>query len=92
MLFVNRLTASDSCKGTFCSTTIVRKKHGKNDVTSCDVTSGHVTDVTSGHATSGHATSGYVTSGHVNNVTFGHVTAVTSSLAKVDYYKVDTIL
>ena len=63
MLFVIRLTASDysfsfSCKGIFCSTTIVRKKHGKNDVTSCDVTSGHATfghvnNVTSGHVTSG---------------------------------------
>ena len=70
LLIVPLVSSSFSCKGTFCSTTIVRKKHGKNDVTSCDVTFGHVTDVTSGHATSG-----YVTSGHVNNVTSGHVTS-----------------
>jgi hypothetical protein len=43
--------------GTFCTTTIVRKKRGENDVTSCDVTFGysfgHVTDVTSDDVTSG---------------------------------------
>ena len=48
------------CKGTFCTTILVRKKRGENDVTSSfdvtsgyDVTSAHVTDVTSGHITSG---------------------------------------
>ena len=60
MLFVNRLTASDSCKGTFCSTTIVRKKHGKNDVTSCDVTSGHATSGHVNNVSSGHVASGDV--------------------------------
>ena len=48
-----------------CTTTMVRKKRGENDVTSCDVTSGHVPDVTSGHLPSndvifGDATSGYI--------------------------------
>ena len=52
------------CKGTFCTTTIVRKKARGNDVTSgYDVTSGHVTNVTSGHVTSGDVISGDVTSG-----------------------------
>ena len=39
-----------------CTTTIVRKKRGENDVTSCDVTSGHLpyNDVISGDATSGY--------------------------------------
>jgi hypothetical protein len=65
MLFVIRLTASDysfsfSCKGTFCSTTIVRKKHGKNDVNSCDVTSGHATSGHVNNVTSGHVASGDV--------------------------------
>jgi hypothetical protein len=65
MLFVIRLTASDysfsfSCKGTFCSTTIVRKKHGKNDVTSCDVTSGHATSGHVNNVTFGHVASGDV--------------------------------
>ena len=47
----------------FCTTTLVRKKRGENDVTSSyDVTSGHVTDVTSGHVTSDHVTSGDVIS------------------------------
>ena len=53
----------------FCTTTLVRKKRGGNDVTSgYDVTSGHVTDVTSGHmidVTSGHVTSDHVISGDV---------------------------
>ena len=56
--------------GTFCTTTLVRKKRrGENDVTSgYDVTSGHMTDVTYGHVTdvtSGHVTSVHVTSGDV---------------------------
>ena len=43
---------------TFCST-IVRKKRGENDVTSCaEHTSGHVTDVTFGHVISDDVTSG----------------------------------
>ena len=42
---------------TFYTNTIVRKKRGENDVTSCAVTSGHVTSV---HVTSiSHATSGH---------------------------------
>jgi hypothetical protein len=43
---------------TFYTNTIVRKKRGENDVTSCAVTSGHVTSVhvtSISHATSGHA-------------------------------------
>jgi hypothetical protein len=55
--------------GTFCTTTIVRKKRGENDLTSCDVTSGY--DITSGHITD--VTSGYgVTSSHVTDVTSGY--------------------
>ena len=51
--------------GTFCTTTIVRKKRGENYGTS-----GHVTGVTSGHETD--VTSGYHgTSGHVTDVTSG---------------------
>jgi hypothetical protein len=54
--------------GTFCTTTIVRKKRGGNDVTSYDVTSGY--DITSDHVTD--VTSGYgVTSGHMIDVTSG---------------------
>jgi hypothetical protein len=54
--------------GTFCTTTIVRKKRGENDLTSCDVTSGY--DITSGHITD--VTSGYGgTSSHVTDVTSG---------------------
>jgi hypothetical protein len=39
-----------------CTTTIVMKKRGENDVTSCNVTSGHLpsNDVISGDATSGY--------------------------------------
>ncbi|NYT46520.1 MAG: hypothetical protein H0A75_01265 [Candidatus Methanofishera endochildressiae] len=55
------------CKGTFCTTILVRKKRGENDVTSSyDVTSAHVTDVTSGYD---------VTSTHVTDVTSGHITS-----------------
>ena len=60
----------------FCTTTLVRKKRGGNDVTSgYDVTSGHVTDVTSGHMTD--VTSGHVTSDHVisGDVISGDVTS-----------------
>ena len=66
-------SSSFPCNGTFCTTTIVKKKSGENDVTSCDVTSGydvtsdHVTDVTSGHVTSNHETSGDVISGDVTS-------------------------
>ena len=49
--------------GTFCTTTIVRKKRGENYVISCDVTFGHVTDVTSGYG---------VTCGNVTDVTSGY--------------------
>jgi hypothetical protein len=38
--------------GTFCTTTIVRKKRGENDVT-FGYSFGHVTDVTSDDVTSG---------------------------------------
>ena len=48
LLIILLVSSSFSCKGTFCTNTIVRKKRGENDVTS-----GHVTDVTSGHVTSG---------------------------------------
>jgi hypothetical protein len=62
---VNRMINKN---GTFCTTTIVRKKRGENDLTSCDVTSGY--DITSGHITD--VTSGYgVTSSHVTDVTSG---------------------
>jgi hypothetical protein len=43
---------------TFYTNTIVRKKRGENDVTSCAFTSGHMTSVhvtSISHATSGHA-------------------------------------
>jgi hypothetical protein len=53
LLIIPLVSSSFLGKGTFCTTTIVRTKHGKNYVTSCDVTSGHVTDVTSSHVTSG---------------------------------------
>jgi hypothetical protein len=46
--------------GIFCTTTIVRKGRGENDVTSCEFTSG--CDVTSGYG---------VTSGQVTDVTSG---------------------
>ena len=52
--------------GTFCTTTLVRKKRGENDVTSgrvTAITSSHVTHVTSGHVTSDHVTSDDVISG-----------------------------
>ena len=50
--------------GTFCTTTIVRKKRGEKDFTSgYDFTAGHVTDFTSGHVTD--VTSGRVTFGVV---------------------------
>ena len=67
------------CKGTFCTTILVRKNRGENDVTSgfdvtfdYDVTSGY--DVTSAHVTD--VTSGYdVISTHVTDVTSGHITS-----------------
>ena len=53
-----------------CTTTIVRKKRGENDVTSCDVTScdvtsGYMPDVTSGHLPSNDVISGDATSGYI---------------------------
>jgi hypothetical protein len=47
------------------TTTIVRKKRGRNDVTSCDGTSGHVSDFTSGHLPSNDVISGDATSGYI---------------------------
>ena len=48
-----------------CTTTIVRKQRGENDVTSCDVTSGYMPDVTSGHLPSNDVISGDATSGYI---------------------------
>jgi hypothetical protein len=67
--------------GTFCTTTIVRKKRGGNDVTSCDVTSGY--DVISGHVTD--LTSVHVTSG---DVIFVDVTSSSTPLPNYDTLQV----
>ena len=53
LLIIPLVSSNFSCKGIFCTTTIVRKRRGENDVTSGHVTvvtSGHVTNVTSGSA------------------------------------------
>jgi hypothetical protein len=70
LLIIPLVSSNFPCKGTFCTTTLVKKKRGY------DITSGHVTYVTSAvGVTSGHminVTSGYgVTSSHVTYVTSG---------------------
>jgi hypothetical protein len=63
LLIISFVSSSFSCQGTFCTTTIVRKKRGK--ITSLLVMTSRpatVTDVTSGHISSGHVTSGDVIS------------------------------
>ena len=69
LLIISFVSSSFSCHGTFCTTTIVRKKHGK--MTSLLVMTSRpatVTGVTSGHISSGHISSGHVTSGDVISV------------------------
>jgi hypothetical protein len=65
--------------GTFCTTTIVRKKRGENDVKSCDITSGY--DVISDHVTD-------VTSCHVTNVISGDVTSGSTPFPNYDCLQV----